>query len=116
VSAKHSGVEGKLLRLLEADFWKGLGSRAEQDIPVAADRSRGDQQSRLCCTNPFVAEPTQRFVPRFVPPGRKFFGVQPSNFEFVGNLAFDRYEVDRLEIWFEIYKVSTPASAKEVDA
>jgi hypothetical protein len=67
-AAKHPRVKFEPGRFLEFDSTEMNVSRVRQDIPFAADcRRRYEQGYSLSSSNPFVPEPTQSFVSRFVP-------------------------------------------------
>src|SRR5689334_8890839 len=88
--SEHPHVKLKPLRPQELDFTKVRMSRIQQDIPVATDGCRWDQQGhRLSGTNPFVSETSQRFISGLVPVRRERLDVETTNLKCLRNLAFN---------------------------
>src|SRR5947209_2260119 len=70
--SEHPGIKFKWLWMSELDFGEIGVSRVQENVPLAADHSGGNEQRRsLTTSNPLISESVQRFVACFVPVCRK---------------------------------------------
>ena len=102
-SAEHSRVKLKRLGIPEFNPPE-LGMRwIQENVPFAPDsRGRNQQAYGVASADPLVSEATQRLIPACIPMRRQNLRTQSRDLDAFRDVSFDRDEVGRAEIRFEI--------------